>query len=81
MVPYPIREKGGEHGNLCAGAWGLMLAEGHPLIRGGWPRGVITALLYDEGEPLTPVSNGLWWLLCLHHCPHLFRRTFAAGVA
>jgi hypothetical protein len=34
-------EKGGEHGNICAGAWGmawgLVLAEGHPFLRRGFP--------------------------------------------
>jgi uncharacterized glyoxalase superfamily protein PhnB len=33
--------EGDKHGNLCAGtrrmAWGLVLAEGHPLLRSGWP--------------------------------------------
>jgi len=33
--------KEGEHGNICAGAWGmawgLVLAEGHPLLRSCWP--------------------------------------------
>ena len=28
---------GGEHGNICAGTWGLVLAEGHPLLRRGRP--------------------------------------------
>jgi hypothetical protein len=40
MIDIHKVEKGGEYGNLCTGswgmAWGLVLAEGHPLLRSGW---------------------------------------------
>ena len=41
LVSLQQVEKGGEHGNICAGAWGmgwgLVLAEGHPPLRRGFP--------------------------------------------